>query len=1192
MAAVTQTIPNYLGGVSNQPDDKKHPGQVKEAINAYPDPTFGLTKRPGFKFLTELKDGVPTGGTSFDQTDLDNAKWFYYNRDPDEKYLGCIIGNATANNAGIHVWNAVLDSGSYKKCTVNYTGTVLSVTNDGTGAGTNGSLTGLATTSSGAGTGMKVNVTIDGNVASAITVHTEGSGYKIGDTVTIDKSLIPGTSSGKITDNVVGTITTHTSLDYLGKSSGDVTLSNGDVATESTAITAADYDFITIRDTSIIVNKQKYVLQQAVPTFNAGRRSTIRIHSIEYGTQYKISINPDGVSEFHSTLNTRSNDVFTDAADTTSDTTDDGTGKLDAAEILTALRTLIIAGGDGSPGAVTGFGADQVKIIGTSIEITSTVEFTVQVKGGVAGQALTSYQDTVGGITELAAITAHDRTVKIQNTSSIADTYYTKFVAEDGISGPGYWEETLGSGVSPGMQASTLPHELKNTAKNVFTFGPISWVDRIVGDSISNSHPTFVDNKIQQSFYYNNRLGFLTEDNVSMSKSGEFFDFYMTTAQGSTDADPIDISCSSTRPALLHGIIPTAGGLMLFSQNQQFIMFSSEGNLTPSTALIRGLSNYRMDTAIDPVDVGTHINFVSKTHETAGFTRVFGMLPQAAGTAPKVVDVGRVVAEYIPATITALTASPQNSFIAMYGNTLDKIYFYRTYNDGEKDIMQTWFNWNAPGNVHYVEVDSDTLYSVIKTGTSTAARYSLCSATLTQTPEEEIIVTAEGQQVNPHMDFYAATTAVNEYPVESITITNQGSGYSGTPTVTIAAPASGTQATGTAVVADNKVTGVTITNPGKGYNPIAPPAVTFSGGGGSSAAATATVYDGSYCQQPFTNISALKPVVIISGNASDNFAGTTESGLALTPSRATVNSVDYFTVPNKDLSDHVAKVFLGYAYSYDITLPKIYYYNDPEKKIADYTASLTVSRCKFSVGQSSVVGFKLKRKGVQADTESYTADGTTTAFSPIFTVKDKADVVVKRNGAKQNLVTTFSGDATEKKSEYQIADHATLSDRVTVTFGSAPATTTFWAHGSLGSGYSNDTDVATTGGSGTGLTVNTTTTAGAITSAVVSQAGTGYKTNELITVSGGGANAVLMIKTLPDTVEVYVDQWYVLNPTQNANYYLGDDVPIERQNTFTIPIHQKADNYTLRIFSDSPFPLALTSMAWEGQYSPRYYRRT
>ena len=40
MPNVTQTVPNYLGGVSRQPDTKKMPGQVVDAINAYPDPTL------------------------------------------------------------------------------------------------------------------------------------------------------------------------------------------------------------------------------------------------------------------------------------------------------------------------------------------------------------------------------------------------------------------------------------------------------------------------------------------------------------------------------------------------------------------------------------------------------------------------------------------------------------------------------------------------------------------------------------------------------------------------------------------------------------------------------------------------------------------------------------------------------------------------------------------------------------------------------------------------------------------------------------------------------------------------------------------------------------------------------------------------------------------------------------------------
>jgi hypothetical protein len=51
MAAVTQTIPTFLGGVSRQADTKKQPGQVTEILNGYPDPTYGLLKRNGSQFL-------------------------------------------------------------------------------------------------------------------------------------------------------------------------------------------------------------------------------------------------------------------------------------------------------------------------------------------------------------------------------------------------------------------------------------------------------------------------------------------------------------------------------------------------------------------------------------------------------------------------------------------------------------------------------------------------------------------------------------------------------------------------------------------------------------------------------------------------------------------------------------------------------------------------------------------------------------------------------------------------------------------------------------------------------------------------------------------------------------------------------------------------------------------------------------
>lgn len=76
MTTLTQKIPNFLLGISQQPDSLKFPGQVTDSLNTYPDYALGLLKRPGGKFVTELYNATPRG------------KWFSILRDANEKYVG------------------------------------------------------------------------------------------------------------------------------------------------------------------------------------------------------------------------------------------------------------------------------------------------------------------------------------------------------------------------------------------------------------------------------------------------------------------------------------------------------------------------------------------------------------------------------------------------------------------------------------------------------------------------------------------------------------------------------------------------------------------------------------------------------------------------------------------------------------------------------------------------------------------------------------------------------------------------------------------------------------------------------------------------------------------------------------------------------------------------------------------------
>lgn len=80
MTAISQKIPNLFGGISQQPDTKKIPGQVRRLENGYPEFALGLLKRPGAKYEQDLIDPAISGNKP-------EGVWFEILRDANEKYI-------------------------------------------------------------------------------------------------------------------------------------------------------------------------------------------------------------------------------------------------------------------------------------------------------------------------------------------------------------------------------------------------------------------------------------------------------------------------------------------------------------------------------------------------------------------------------------------------------------------------------------------------------------------------------------------------------------------------------------------------------------------------------------------------------------------------------------------------------------------------------------------------------------------------------------------------------------------------------------------------------------------------------------------------------------------------------------------------------------------------------------------------
>ena len=96
-------------------------------------------------------------------------------------------------------------------------------------------------------------------------------------------------------------------------------------------------------------------------------------------------------------------------------------------------------------------------------------------------------------------------------------------------------------------------------------------------------------------------------------------------------------------------------------------MYGEEnGQLNPESAKIAPMSNMEMSDDVEPIDIGTHMNFISKT---PNFVRVFAMSTKGLGESPDILDIGRVVNEWITIDVDTLVASVQNEFIATVSYT-------------------------------------------------------------------------------------------------------------------------------------------------------------------------------------------------------------------------------------------------------------------------------------------------------------------------------------------------------------------------------------------------------------------------------------------------------------------------------------------------------------------------------------------
>ena len=157
----------------------------------------------------------------------------------------------------------------------------------------------------------------------------------------------------------------------------------------------------------------------------------------------------------------------------------------------------------------------------------------------------------------------------------------------------------------------------------------------------------------------------------------------------------------------------TPKGLLLFAENSQFLLSTSEAAFGPSTVKMSELSNYSYSSDIHPLETGVSVMFAT---EADTFSKVYEMAVDSIDNRPQVSENTRIVPEYIPPGLTLSAASANNS-LCIFGDNTDTLYTFKFFNTGNERSLAGWSKWIMPGKVDICAFDHDTGYMVVKNGT-------------------------------------------------------------------------------------------------------------------------------------------------------------------------------------------------------------------------------------------------------------------------------------------------------------------------------------------------------------------------------------------------------------------------------------------------------------------------------------------
>lgn len=273
------------------------------------------------------------------------------------------------------------------------------------------------------------------------------------------------------------------------------------------------------------------------------------------------------------------------------------------------------------------------------------------------------------------------------DAASGQDDYWVRFDESRMI-----WTEIAEPGLISNLDPVSMPFVLIREADGTFTFKSTEWAPRACGDDDTNPWPSFVGETINDVFFYRNRLGFLSGENIILSEAGQYFNFFPKSVAVSNDADPIDVAVSTNRINILKYAVAFSEELLIWSDNAQFVL-NADGILTPTSVRLDMTTEFEVTDRARPFGLGRGVYFVAPRANFSSIRRYYAV--QDVAQVKNAEDISAHVPSYIPNGVFNISGSSTENFLTVLTEgATNKVFVYKFLYLDESIVQQSWSHWD------------------------------------------------------------------------------------------------------------------------------------------------------------------------------------------------------------------------------------------------------------------------------------------------------------------------------------------------------------------------------------------------------------------------------------------------------------------------------------------------------------------